>query len=162
MHSITGDTVRLTMVTPTPYGAGAAGSSASFTCFRSNPDTDVTLSFDRPFLIGIPGSTIATYTSLPTGSTESTNGSAVTQDLTSSNDATGLFYCEGTNRGLTTRVYSIIHSVHSKYACIQSSNSLSMMLLVTTLLGSKSLPQIRNVRFNFQNDYWQSGNLPVL
>ncbi|XP_022109426.1 angiopoietin-1 receptor-like [Acanthaster planci] len=100
------------MVTPTPYGAG---SSASISCFRSSPDEDVTLSFGRPFQIGLPGSTVQTSTTLPDGSTQSMNGQAVTWDLTSSNDATGLFYCEGSNRGLTTRVYSIIHSIHRRF-----------------------------------------------
>ena len=107
----TGDAVHLTMVTPTPYGAG---SFATITCFRSSPDTDITLNFGRPFQIGIAGSTIQTSTSLPAGSSFSFSGQPVTQHLTSSNDATGLFYCEGSNRGLTTKVYSIIHSVHSE------------------------------------------------
>ncbi|XP_022111575.1 platelet endothelial aggregation receptor 1-like isoform X2 [Acanthaster planci] len=112
--NVTGDMVHLTMVTPTPYGAG---SSASISCFRSSPDAGVALSFGRPFQIGLPGSTVQTSTTLPDGSTQSVNGQTVTQDLTSSNDATGLFYCEGSNRGLTTRVYSIVHSIRS---CVPS------------------------------------------
>ncbi|XP_022111576.1 angiopoietin-1 receptor-like isoform X3 [Acanthaster planci] len=110
--NVTGDMVHLTMVTPTPYGAG---SSASISCFRSSPDAGVALSFGRPFQIGLPGSTVQTSTTLPDGSTQSVNGQTVTQDLTSSNDATGLFYCEGSNRGLTTRVYSIVHSIRRKF-----------------------------------------------
>ncbi|XP_038066564.1 tyrosine-protein kinase receptor Tie-1-like [Patiria miniata] len=110
-----GDTVHLTVVTPTPYGAGSSQSSASISCFRSNPDNDVTLNFSRPFQIGLPGSTIQTSTTLPTGSSQSVNGRIVTQNLTTSNDATGLFYCEGSNSDLTTRVYSIIHSVNRRF-----------------------------------------------
>ncbi|XP_022109446.1 uncharacterized protein LOC110989392 isoform X2 [Acanthaster planci] len=110
--SVRGDTVHLTMVSPTPYGAG---SSASISCFRSSPDEDVTLSFGRPFQIGLHRSSVQTSTTLPDGSTQSVNGQVVTQDLTSSNNATGLFYCEGSNRNLTTRVYSIIHSIHRRF-----------------------------------------------
>ncbi|XP_022111586.1 receptor-type tyrosine-protein phosphatase mu-like, partial [Acanthaster planci] len=112
VFSVRGDTVYLTMVTSTPYGAG---SSASISCFRSSPDENVTLSFGRPLQIGLRGSTVQTSTTLPAGSTQSVNGQAVTWDLTSSNDATGLFYCEGSNRNLTTRVYSIIHSIHRRF-----------------------------------------------
>ncbi|XP_038066573.1 tyrosine-protein kinase receptor Tie-2-like [Patiria miniata] len=112
---VAGDAVHMTMVTPTPYGAGSSQSSASISCFRSSPDADVTLSFGRPFQIGLIGSTIQTSTTLPTGSSQSVNGQIVTQNLTFSNDATGLFYCEGSNRGFTTRVYSIIHSVNRRF-----------------------------------------------
>ncbi|XP_038066562.1 angiopoietin-1 receptor-like [Patiria miniata] len=103
------------MVTPTPYGAGSSQPSASISCFRSNPDNDVTLSFGRPFQIGLVGTTVQTSTTLPTGSSQSVNGQIVTQDLTTSNDATGLFYCEGSSRDLTTRVYSIIHSENRRF-----------------------------------------------
>ncbi|XP_038066572.1 angiopoietin-1 receptor-like [Patiria miniata] len=115
VFSVTGDTVHLTVVTPTPYGAGSSQSSASISCFRSSPDADATLSFGRPFQIALRGSTVEISTTLPTGSSPSVNGQIVTQDLTTSNDATGLFYCEGSNRGLTTRVYSIIHSVNRRF-----------------------------------------------
>ncbi|XP_033636185.1 tyrosine-protein kinase receptor Tie-2-like isoform X2 [Asterias rubens] len=107
---ISGNVVHLTMVTPTPYGAGR--SRVSFSCFRSSPDTNVDLSFGRPFMIGIPGSTIQSATTLPDGSLTylSTTPSYVTRQLPDSADSTGLFYCEGSNSGMTTRVYSIIHS----------------------------------------------------
>ncbi|XP_038066576.1 tyrosine-protein kinase receptor Tie-1-like [Patiria miniata] len=98
------------MVTPTPYGAG---SSASISCFRS--DSSVTLSFGRPFQIALPGSTIQTSTTLPTGSSQSVNGQIVTQDLTTSVDATGLFYCEIPYEDSTTRMYSIIHSINRRF-----------------------------------------------
>ncbi|XP_071800226.1 tyrosine-protein kinase receptor Tie-1-like [Asterias amurensis] len=106
----TSDAVHLTMVTPTPYDAGI--STAVLSCFRSNPDTNVHLSFGRPFIIGIPGSSIQTDTTLPYGAaiTTSTSPSAVTWYLSYNVDSVGLFYCEGYNSGMTTRVYSIIHS----------------------------------------------------
>ena len=111
----TGDAVHLTMVTPHPYGAGSV--YVRLSCFRSSPDTNVDLSFGRPFMIGIPGSSVQTDTTLPAGAVgvPSTSPSAVTQYLTTvSYDSTGLFYCEGSNSGMTTRVYSIIHSYTSK------------------------------------------------
>ena len=112
MLSTGGTLVRLTMVTSTPYSAGLQVNS--FSCFRSQLDRNVVLSFGRPFPINIPGSTIETSTSLPDGTTALDNGQAVTQYLPSSVNATGLFYCQGSSRGQTTRVYSIIHSFYSK------------------------------------------------
>ncbi|XP_038066558.1 tyrosine-protein kinase receptor Tie-1-like [Patiria miniata] len=158
------------MVTPTPYGAGSAQSSASISCFRSSPDADVTLSFGRPFQIGLGGSTIQTSTTLPTGSTPSVNGQIVTQDLTTSIDATGLFYCEGSNRGLTTRVYSIIHSVNRRFEpvdglvtkTINKEEDVTLSVITVNSGGSPLWHRIRNgtVTSNFPNFNQASFTLP--
>ncbi|XP_038066556.1 tyrosine-protein kinase receptor Tie-1-like [Patiria miniata] len=141
------------MVTPTPYGAGISQSSASISCFRSSPDADAALSFGRPFRIAVPESTIYASTTLPAGSREIVNASvgAITQDLTSSVDATGLFYCEGSNRGLTTRVYSIIHSVHRRLETVdglvtKTVNKGENVTLTVTQVGSGGLPLWRRTR----------------
>lgn len=122
---VAGNAVHLTMVTPTPFGAGSL--PVNFTCFRSSPDTNASLSFGRPFHIAIPGSSIQTVTTLPVGATTSTIAStpaAVTLNTPlASVDSTGLFYCEGTNTVMVTRVYSIINAVTSKHRqsmCIEN------------------------------------------
>ncbi|XP_038066559.1 tyrosine-protein kinase receptor Tie-1-like [Patiria miniata] len=140
------------MVTPTPYGAGSSQSSASISCFRSSPDSSTTVSFGRPFQIGLGGSSIQTSTTLPTGSSQSVNGQIVTQYLTTSNDATGLFYCEGSNRGLTTRVYSIIHSVNRRFEpvdglvtkTINKGEDVTLSVITVNSGGSPIWRQIRN------------------
>ena len=113
------------MVTPTPYQAGT--SQVTLSCFSSNPDYNIAFSFGRPFQIGLGGSTIQTSTTLPDGSFGQVNGQVETQYLTTNVHSTGLFYCEGSNRGLTTRVYNIIHSVISKY--ITSTTQLQLQLI---------------------------------
>ena len=111
-NEITGTSPHLTMITPTPYASGLPGTI--FSCFRSSRDTGVELSFGRPFPLNIPGSTIETATSLPDGTVTLDNGQAVTHYLPPNVNATGLFYCQGSSGGVTTRVYSILHSFYSK------------------------------------------------
>ncbi|XP_071800225.1 angiopoietin-1 receptor-like isoform X2 [Asterias amurensis] len=146
------------MVTPTPYGAGLV--PVSLSCFRSSPDTDVDLSFGRPFMIGLPASSIQTDTTLPSGSSSSmsTTPSAVTQYLPNSVDSTGLFYCEGSNSGMTTRVYSIIHSYTRRFEPVDGlvtktfNKGEDVTLSVSSVNGLGTGPIWRRIRNGYVND----------
>ncbi|XP_071800048.1 uncharacterized protein [Asterias amurensis] len=112
MFTTAGNAVHLTMATNAPY---LGRYSPSLSCFRSSPDTSVHLRFGRPFMIGIPGSSIETSINPPAGSTYTTLYE-VTRMLPDNYYSTGLYYCEGSNSGWTTRVYGIIHSEARRFA----------------------------------------------
>ncbi|XP_033636449.1 tyrosine-protein kinase receptor Tie-1-like isoform X3 [Asterias rubens] len=154
IFGISCNAVHLTMVTPTPFGAGSF--PVNFTCFRSSPDTNASLSFGRPFQIAIPGSSIQTVTTLPVGATTSTIASApaaVTLNTPlASVDSTGLFYCEGTNTVMVTRVYSIINAVTRRFEPADGvvtktiNKGEDVTLLVSSVNGLGTAPIWRRIR----------------
>ena len=98
-------------VTPTPYGASTTASPGtpypSFVCFLSPPDTGSILidniATGRQVLRGSGVSNNHLY--LPDGSQITiSNNDIKVATLPISNEAEGVFYCEGNNNGQTTRV----------------------------------------------------------
>ena len=111
MFSISVSSVHLMSVTPTPYGAtnspSAGTPSPSFVCLLSKPDTDSihvnSIETGRQVL---RGSGVTTNPlSLPSGSLASTrNDSIKVITMPIDDQSEGVFYCEGSNNGRTTRV----------------------------------------------------------
>ncbi|XP_072034064.1 uncharacterized protein [Amphiura filiformis] len=112
-------TLHVMSVTPTPYGANSA--STYFTCLLSQPDTDLVnnIHIGRHVLKGTtpPDDTL----SLPVGSGVYNNTiDTLTQYLpTNTRDSVGVYYCEASKSGLTTRVPV---SIMSAYRLLQPSS----------------------------------------
>ncbi|XP_038066656.1 uncharacterized protein LOC119736715 [Patiria miniata] len=110
----TKDSLHLTMATHFFHRAGESN-IIRLACYRSSPDTDADLSFGR-LPVHLPGAGIDSSTSFPDGTTSGEfDGLKFTQLPINNVNATGLYYCEGSKGGQTTRVYSSIYSNNGWY-----------------------------------------------
>ena len=122
MFLFSGDTVHLMSITSTPYGASSS-SSSDFSCILNSPDTDQLNNIIAARHV-MRGRT-SPYNTLSLPSSGSSSVPAYSYRKTSlspssSLDAQGVYYCEATSRGLTTRVPVTILASNSKYTCARS------------------------------------------
>ena len=133
-----GDQVRVMSVTPTPYGAGfrnppvpTSTPQPSFVCLLSSPDSDSQTLNDiqtgRHVLRLSSGGTL----SLPEGTFSRTNGiSILASYLPYDGQSQGVFYCEASNRGRTTRVPVSIFLFYSKSPVVHISQICSLLIII--------------------------------